>query len=174
MAAAGKSSIAAKAAAVAVAARPTRVTYLRHQYEPRPSAINATTFVATQLMNQDPTHPFHIPVRRRLKAFDGTKLTWSVRCPATFSHKRVVRSWIKRKVRAAFEDALRQRGLDRDGRPLPGAERATAGGGDGHLGGALAVIVNDVATTASRTDITEACASVIDAALRKQRSSSKR
>lgn len=65
--------------------------------------------------------PFH-PIRPKILHMCAHRskdiLWWRVSLSQLNASKRVVRSWCARRVRVAFEEALRQQGLDKLGRPL--------------------------------------------------------
>jgi len=57
--------------------------------------------------------------RDRKSHSSGHGLSWSIlKIPNAQCSKSVVRNWAARRVRAAFEEALRERGLERDGTVL--------------------------------------------------------
>ncbi|GAB7346700.1 hypothetical protein MBLNU459_g1818t1 [Dothideomycetes sp. NU459] len=98
-------------------------------FERLPKPNNTTSLAATDFIAQDPTHPLHIPVRRRHSDFDPYRLHWAVRCPVALCRKRAVRSWVTRRVRDAFLAELATNGLDRWGVPLHRLDSPPAGAG---------------------------------------------
>ena len=63
-----------------------------------------------------PIHPIRPKIVHMLAHRDRTTLWWRVSVNKLLSHKRVVRSWCARRVRIAFEEALKQQGLDKLGK----------------------------------------------------------
>ncbi|CAG8018735.1 unnamed protein product [Penicillium salamii] len=66
-----------------------------------------------------PIHPIRPKIVHMLAHRDKNTLWWRVSVNKLLPYKRVVRSWCARRVRIAFEEALRQQGLDRLGKRIP-------------------------------------------------------
>lgn len=90
-------------------------SFMSHAYEPFPKPFNVTTFLQTTIFANEPCHPKHIQIRRRLKSFDPKAFIWAVRCPLGVSKKPTYRHMIEKKVRRAFARELRSRGYNEDG-----------------------------------------------------------
>jgi hypothetical protein len=90
------------------------------RFEPHPKSFNCTIFEATKDFARDASHPLHIKTRRRLAAFDPTILHWNVKAPLELSKKAVVRVWAVRRVKVAFQEALKEGGWDANGKRLLG------------------------------------------------------
>lgn len=88
---------------------------LRFIFQPTPSAINCCTQNTTIEYLENWAHPYHIRTKRRLAAFDPDRLHWSVGANVEVAKKRVVRSWVKRRVEAAVRAELKDRGWRSDG-----------------------------------------------------------
>jgi hypothetical protein len=71
----------------------------------------------------EPFHPlFHL--RKRIaEARPKTGLWWHVATGPNTSKRRVVRSWVVRRLRNAFRETLRERGVDEDGKINPRAHK---------------------------------------------------
>lgn len=65
-----------------------------------------------------PVHPLRPKIAHMYEHRDPNTLWWRVSVSQLTQFKRVVRSWCARRARTAFEQALKQQGLDRLGRPL--------------------------------------------------------
>ncbi|KAJ5143504.1 uncharacterized protein N7515_002291 [Penicillium bovifimosum] len=65
-----------------------------------------------------PFHPIRPKVVHSCAQRDPNTLWWRVSTTKITTTKRVVRSWCARRVRLAFEQALKQHGLDKLGKPL--------------------------------------------------------
>lgn len=89
--------------------------FLRFIFESNPRPINCCTHGTTREFAENPSHPYHIKTSRKLAAFDKSKLHWSVSASIDVSKKKVVRSWVKRRVEEAVRAELKERGWARDG-----------------------------------------------------------
>jgi hypothetical protein len=65
-----------------------------------------------------PSHPIRPKVLHSCAHRDPNTLWWRISTSKIATTKRVVRSWCARRVRLAFEQALKQHGLDKLGKPL--------------------------------------------------------
>ncbi|KAF2872983.1 hypothetical protein BDV95DRAFT_472030, partial [Massariosphaeria phaeospora] len=66
----------------------------------------------------DPQHPLHEARRRAHKHRKEEGLWWHITTAATLSKSSVVRSWVRRRLRNAFTEELKARGIREDGRIL--------------------------------------------------------
>ncbi|KAJ5229092.1 hypothetical protein N7489_009800 [Penicillium chrysogenum] len=73
--------------------------------------------VAARYLNS-PTHPLRPKIVDLCGHRERNTLWWRVSVTQLQQSKRVVRSWCARRVRIAVEQALRQQGLDKLGKPL--------------------------------------------------------
>ncbi|KAJ5952878.1 uncharacterized protein N7479_011291 [Penicillium vulpinum] len=73
--------------------------------------------VAARYLNV-PTHPIRSKIVDLCAHRERKTLWWRVSVSQIQQSKRVVRSWCARRVRIAFEQALKQQGLDKLGKPL--------------------------------------------------------
>jgi hypothetical protein len=73
--------------------------------------------VAARYLNS-PTHPIRPKIVDLCAHRERKTLWWRVSVSQIQQSKRVVRSWCGRRVRIAFEQALKQQGLDKLGKPL--------------------------------------------------------
>ncbi|KAF2160139.1 hypothetical protein M409DRAFT_29434 [Zasmidium cellare ATCC 36951] len=119
---------------------------LRYLYDPYPNAINYTTFASTRAIAEDPYHPYHIRTRRRLEAFDPSKLHWRVHVPMDVSKKSAIRNWAKKRVRRAIERELERGGFETDGGVKDGGE------GEGMRGALLVILSKDPKAALPFTD----------------------
>ena len=104
-------------------------------FEKTPKAVNCTLLPQTKLIAGKPEHPYYIKIRRRLKAFDASRLHWTVRCPMDISNRALIRNWASNRVKQAFIRELRDAGWQSDGLPRPGASKD-------NLKGALLMILS--------------------------------
>ncbi|KAJ5542657.1 hypothetical protein N7461_008660 [Penicillium sp. DV-2018c] len=65
-----------------------------------------------------PSHPIRPKILHLCEHRDPNTLWWRVSTSKITTNKRVVRSWCARRVRLAFELALKEHGLDKLGKPL--------------------------------------------------------
>ncbi|KAF2810085.1 uncharacterized protein BDZ99DRAFT_462699 [Mytilinidion resinicola] len=117
----------------------------------------------------DRSHPLYGTTVRRYKQRDTSGLWWSVTTP-THGKKRVVRSWVCRRIRQAFREALEARGLDKDGKGVAG----TGGAGSNdkarrqkllNLYGTLRIGAHDQASTAKYEELRQECDVLVSALL---------
>ncbi|CAI7605695.1 unnamed protein product [Penicillium crustosum] len=73
--------------------------------------------VAARYVNS-PTHPIRPKIVDLCAHRERNTLWWRVSVSSLQQSKRVVRSWCARRVRIAIEQALKQQGLDKLGKPL--------------------------------------------------------
>ncbi|OCL02636.1 hypothetical protein AOQ84DRAFT_254763, partial [Glonium stellatum] len=73
---------------------------------------------ASNSILSDPKHPLYIATLRRFKTADRSGLWWTAAGTLAVSKKKVVRSWVARRLRNAFVEALESRGFDRDGKRM--------------------------------------------------------
>ena len=64
---------------------------------------------------RDPDHNLYLPTKRRYDERPKDTLWWSI-TSNTIKEKSVVRSWVARRMRRAFTEALERNGMDSDGR----------------------------------------------------------
>lgn len=67
---------------------------------------------------KSPSHPIRPKIMHLCAHRDKETLWWRVSVSQLQQSKRVVRSWAARRVRIAFEQALKQQGLDKLGKPI--------------------------------------------------------
>ncbi|KAF2839739.1 hypothetical protein M501DRAFT_1015832 [Patellaria atrata CBS 101060] len=92
------------------------------RYSPRPAMGMAARDII-----REPFNPLIIRTRRSYESRDTETLWWQIRVGLDISKKRVVRSWCKRRLREAFIEALKGRGLDANGRRLETAKPGLKG-----------------------------------------------
>ena len=148
---------------VASAKAPQIPPLLTFKYERHPSPLNCTNFVATREFSYDKTHPHHIRTQRRLAAFDPRLLHWNVRVPVDLSKRATVRGWAINRVKVAFREALRDGGLDKDGKNLVVRKQ--------ELSGALCIFVskNKAIIEASGEDVKRECSLLLKRVVNLQR-----
>ena len=93
-------------------------TFLRFIFQSNPDPINCCTHETTREYFENCNHPYHIKTARKLAAFDRNKLHWSAHAHIEVSKKKVVRSWVKRRVEEAIRAELKERGWAPDGTVL--------------------------------------------------------
>lgn len=74
--------------------------------------------VAARYMGS-PTHPIAPKITHSWMTRDRNSLWWRVSVSHITQLKRVIRSWCARRARLAFEQALKDKGFDHLGTPLP-------------------------------------------------------
>ncbi|KAK5129031.1 hypothetical protein LTR85_000364 [Meristemomyces frigidus] len=149
---------------------------LTFRYEPFPGRFNCTTLKPTTDYDADHAHPFHTRTKRKLDAFDATKLHWRVQCPTDVSSKSFIRNWAAKRLRNALALRLREEGWDKDGAPLRTLEESGDGGqATGTqkreaLSGALLMILqkSDITLTASKEEVWQSARWVLDTVLRQR------
>jgi hypothetical protein len=130
---------------------------LAMQYEARPRPIkNCATLLPTQLIYDDPAHPFHSHVVEKAKNFNASKLHWRVQCPVDVSNKGFIRVWAAKRMKYAILEKLKEAGFEKDG---------SVAGNRGELGlrGALLVMLrkSDKTITASKDEVSESAGWVV-------------
>ncbi|KAK4548303.1 hypothetical protein LTR36_010173 [Oleoguttula mirabilis] len=143
---------------------------LTFTYQPNPGPVNCTTLRPTIDFATDDFHPFHIRTKRKLDAFDPTKLHWRVQCPTDVSSKSLIRNWATKRLRNAFAQRLLEGGWEKDGSPL---KRQGDGGSAVHkesLSGALLMVLHksDITLTASKEAVQYSARWVLDLMLRRR------
>lgn len=143
--------------------------FLRFIFQPNPSAYNCCLQPTTQEFLTNPAHPYHIRIQRRIDSFDPTKLHWSVGAALDVAKKRVVRSWVTRRVREAVREELKARGWGRDGSVL---EQQASGETKTPLRGALRIFMStdrrQEVITASGEAVRENVRAILKEVVRKQ------
>ncbi|KAL4993797.1 hypothetical protein BDV10DRAFT_178122 [Aspergillus recurvatus] len=101
---------------------------------------------------------------------DRNTLWWRVSVSALVSYKRVVRSWVARRARAAFQQELKERGFDAEGRRLdPGTPRSAAAHGfSGNMKGTLNIDLDPAIISATFPMIREEMRSTMNALIQEQ------
>ncbi|KAL4989456.1 hypothetical protein BDW68DRAFT_156841 [Aspergillus falconensis] len=101
---------------------------------------------------------------------DRNTLWWRVSVSALVSYKRVVRSWVARRARAAFQQELKERGFDAEGRRLDsGTPRSAAGHGfSGNMTGTLNLDLEPAIISATFPMIREEMKSTINFLIQEQ------
>ena len=87
--------------------------HLAFAYNPR----NVPTAIAQRYLRH-PLNPIYPKIMHMYAIRDRNTLWWQVTVVDALSHKKVVRSRSMRQTRAAFREALRERGFDADGRRI--------------------------------------------------------
>ncbi|MCJ1374134.1 hypothetical protein MMC20_005366 [Loxospora ochrophaea] len=82
-------------------------------------------YAATPIFS-DPLNVLYAATEARYESYDPETLWLAVTCN-TMNDKAVVRRWCSRRLKAAFLDALRSRGFDREGRPLAAKDKRKGG-----------------------------------------------
>lgn len=137
---------------------------------------------------RDNRHPFHIPTKRRVQAYDRASFYWIVKVGGPALEKRVLRSWARRRIRVAFEQELRASGLDAEGRVIgerkgkvevdkASSDRDTKGRGDDGvirrkmrpLRGTLVVHSTEAVVAAPFRDIQARCRDMLEYVMQRQR-----
>ncbi|GMF79212.1 hypothetical protein F9C07_2108387 [Aspergillus flavus] len=91
-----------------------------------------------------PTNPIRFKIQHLYATRDRTTLWWRVSLQHLQQQKRVVRSWCARRVRIAFQRALKERGFDTEGRrirPSSGEGAAVSDGEGDNLVGSVDILV---------------------------------
>jgi hypothetical protein len=83
------------------------------RYNPR----NVPPPVALRYLSK-PLNPIHPKIAHMYETRDPTTLWWSIAQADVLDEKRVVRSWCSRRVRTAFRESLKKRGLDENGKKI--------------------------------------------------------
>ncbi|KAF2737516.1 hypothetical protein EJ04DRAFT_510174 [Polyplosphaeria fusca] len=65
---------------------------------------------------KDVQHPLNPVYQRKRDARDQTGLWWHVTVNSKSAKKKVVKSWLRRRLRNAFIESLKERGVDEDGK----------------------------------------------------------
>ncbi|KAL4977882.1 hypothetical protein BDW66DRAFT_131226 [Aspergillus desertorum] len=100
---------------------------------------------------------------------DRNTLWWRVSVSALVSYKRVVRSWVARRARAAFQQELKERGFDAEGRRLnSGTPRSAAHGFSGNMTGTLNIDLEPAIMSATFPMIREEMKSTLNALIQEQ------
>lgn len=146
--------------------------FLGFIFQPSPKPINCCTQFTTREYLANPSHPYHIKVSRRMAAFDASKLHWSVGAVLDVAKKRVVRSWVTRRVREAVREELKSRGWARDGSVLAQDELAGIGKGKEPLRGALKIFMatdrRQAVITATGDEVRENVRAILNEVVRRQ------
>ncbi|KAF2116584.1 hypothetical protein BDV96DRAFT_29519 [Lophiotrema nucula] len=82
-------------------------------------AANYTSAYSAQILRaivSDPSHPLCLARTRKEKQKERSGLWWHVTVNHNASSTKVVRTWITRRLRTAFNDELRLRGITYDGK----------------------------------------------------------
>lgn len=135
--------------------------HIQHRFEPNPDTTNCTTFPITTTILADHTHPLYIPIKRRISAFDPTKLAWAIRCPSSLSRKRTVRMWVMKRIREAFLAELKHNGFDRTGSRTSVPNTSAYYDGPHQLSGALCIFAKESALTAPSEEIRDGCSHIL-------------
>ncbi|KAF2201347.1 hypothetical protein GQ43DRAFT_349635, partial [Delitschia confertaspora ATCC 74209] len=85
-------------------------------------------FFPNNIVN-DRTHPLHIAGLRKRRDRPKEGLWWIVSVGSATSKARVVRSWLRRRLRNAFIEELKNRGFDENGKGIVMSRRAQGEGG---------------------------------------------
>ncbi|KAF2190484.1 hypothetical protein K469DRAFT_721347 [Zopfia rhizophila CBS 207.26] len=129
------------------------------------------TFISHQVL-VDRQHPLHSAHQRRQAERERLGLWWHVTVGANSSKTKVVRSWLRRRLRNAFIEELKKRGFDQDGRVTnKREERGRRGmleelpklGETGSLKGSLRLHANNALVSAKYEDVRQETAKVVDA-----------
>ncbi|KAF2277622.1 uncharacterized protein EI97DRAFT_299478 [Westerdykella ornata] len=95
---------------------PKNLKFFNFNYSP-----GHTTFIIHHVV-QDFYHPLYTVRQRAMKEREKKGLWWHVTVGPNTSRARVVRSWARRRLRNAFLDTLKEKGVDEDGIILKAAE----------------------------------------------------
>ncbi|CBF78185.1 predicted protein [Aspergillus nidulans FGSC A4] len=101
---------------------------------------------------------------------DRNTLWWRVSVSALVSYKRVVRSWVARRARAAFKQELKERGFDAEGRRLDSStpRSAAAHGFSGNMTGTLNIDLEPAMISATFPMIREEMKFTMNALIQEQ------
>ncbi|KAL6239555.1 hypothetical protein BDW75DRAFT_198503 [Aspergillus navahoensis] len=101
---------------------------------------------------------------------DRNSLWWRVSVSALGSYKRVVRSWVARRARAAFQQELKERGFDVEGRRLDSVtpHSAAAHGFSGNMTGTLNIDLQPAIISATFPMIREEMRSTMNILIQEQ------
>ncbi|KAF2499291.1 hypothetical protein BU16DRAFT_523794 [Lophium mytilinum] len=139
--------------------RSLKVRAIKPTYTTKYSSI----YAQNQILG-DRSHPLYKKTIRRYEQRDTSGLWWSATTP-TFGKKKVVRSWVLRRIRQAFSEALEARGLDKDGKPEAGI------GNEAHeqkllsLYGTLRIGADDRASTVKYEELRKECDELVSAVM---------
>jgi len=105
--------------------------------------------------------PKRYEIQQRWEKRDRNSLWWWVNCPSIFHPKSTVRHYHARRLKLAFENALKAKGLDKQGRPIAGLipplhSRVTP------PTGSLRLIMKEGMSEVKYADLQEKCSMVID------------
>jgi hypothetical protein len=87
----------------------------RFQYFHLNADSSYKTFITDHILS-DYYHPFHARQKQKLASRDRSGLWWHVTVNSRSSSTRVVRSWLRRRLRNAFLESLKEKGVDEDGK----------------------------------------------------------
>ncbi|KAE8372256.1 hypothetical protein BDV26DRAFT_104827 [Aspergillus bertholletiae] len=88
-----------------------------------------------------PINPIRFKIQHLYATRDRTTLWWRVSLQHLQQQRRVVRSWCARRVRLAFQRALKERGFDAEGRRIKPSSDEPSEGKDGNLVGSIDILV---------------------------------
>lgn len=158
----------------ATSAPARRLLFINFERNAQP--INVTTLRPTlNFTDPNSTHPYAIRTKRKLSAFDASKLHWAVSTPLDLSKSAYIRNRAARRVREAFRRELHRAGWDSEGRRLAeGGEEGGEGtqrGWKGRLSGALklGLVKDSFALTASEEEVRMNVAWALRTVISKQR-----
>ena len=86
---------------------------------PRP-AVNELAPPGHLINASDKRHPLNALSRRVLERYAAQPLRWHVQVSLSVSHSACVRTWARRRIQAAFKQALERQGYDQHGRRVNG------------------------------------------------------
>ncbi|RMJ22382.1 hypothetical protein PHISP_06746 [Aspergillus sp. HF37] len=87
-----------------------------------------------------PLHPLWHKITHNYETCDNSLLLWYVNGLKAGSFKHAPRSWCTRRTRAAFQNALKERGFDRMGRRIPNTQETRQ---KGDLRGTVTITMNE-------------------------------
>ncbi|KAL2007589.1 hypothetical protein VTN00DRAFT_9027 [Thermoascus crustaceus] len=122
--------------------------------------------VAVMYMNS-PSNPIAPKIRHMYANRDRNTLWWKATVNQ-LNYKKVVRSWCRRRVRAAFQQALRERGFDEEGRKIAQEADGTPKVEPG-LKGTAEIIVLEPTIKAENADLQKEMNLVVDLLLKRMR-----
>ncbi|KAF1348617.1 hypothetical protein BDV97DRAFT_399185 [Delphinella strobiligena] len=142
--------------------------HIQYRFEPNPNAINCTTFPSTRTILADHAHPLYKPFKRRISAWDPTKLVWASRCPSSLSRKRTVRMWVMKRIREAFLAELKHNGFDRTGTRASLSDPSAQPKAPRQLSGALCIVAKQSVLTAPFDEIRHGCSRLLHMLIKAQ------
>ena len=107
----------------------------------------------------DPYHVLHQKYKKRYEERRRDTLWWTAWTGTSISTKNIVRSYCNKKLRSIFKQALRERGLNDDGRRM--ATEKWPNGGFG-LMGSLRLNGSKATVNANEEDLRKECLALID------------